>query len=876
MGGGWELSSNELKRVIAMSEPSTDMIPWTQAWAKIDRAPDGKILHWHSLVDHSTDVAAVLRALLALPTIRRRLACALGLADLDPVQIERLAALAMLHDAGKANRGFQARRKPDAPLIGHVEPLAWLMERGGELAERLIDTLGLERMDGWFAGSTGEVLLEILLAHHGRPIRPELPDAFRFWCSAPDGDPIACLDALRRTMDLICAPAFAEALPIIGTTYFDHAFAGLLMLADWIGSDTQFFPMRDGLDAARPAETLSSAREALRAIGLDVEARREACRRQDADFASLFNVSAARPIQRDAITPKAQCVVLEAETGSGKTEAALWRFVDLFRRGEVDGLYFALPTRVAATQMFGRIKKLRDRLFPADDRPAVVLAVPGQAAADEATLHPLPDFGFEWDDAPGTGERAGRWAAEHPKRFLAAQIAVGTIDQALLAAIQTKHAHLRGTALLRHLLVVDEVHASDRFQELLLANLLDGHLQAGGHALLLSATLGAAARARLLGVARCPLGEAEAVAYPALSWAEAGKETVQAVSACGSSKTVALEASSLIDDPAAIAALARAAAADGAKVLVIRNTVGAAIATQLALEAEGETSALFRVNGRLTLHHGRFATNDRRLLDAAVEAAFGKESPREPRVLIGTQTLEISLDLDADLLITDLCPVDVLLQRIGRLHRHAGRTRPLGYTAPRVVVLTPTERNLWTTLRRGGHGLRHVYPDPRIIEATWRLIEAHPRWDIPVMNRFLVERATHPDALAPIEAAWRAADPAWRKLLDEALALSPSQIQQARLSRLDRGRPFSDFCLPSEDSFATRLGARDRMVDFAGLEGPFGTPIGKLRVPQFLAPDAGEAEAEIVSNSGEGLVFRLGASELRYGRMGLERASSNE
>ena len=171
--------------------------------------------------------------------------------------------------------------------------------------------------------------------------------------------------------------------------------------------------------------------------------------------------------------------------------------------------------------------------------------------------------------------------------------------------------------------------------------------------------------------------------------------------------------------------MALRAAEDGAKVLVIRNTVGAAIATAQALETAAGCShpALFRVAGVATLHHGRFAPIDRQLLDAAVETALGKASPAAARVVIGTQTLEQSLDLDADLLITDLCPVDVLLQRIGRLHRHA-RARPPGFAEPQAIVLTPRTRDLLPLLRggRGRHGLGLVYEDARIIEATWRLL----------------------------------------------------------------------------------------------------------------------------------------------------------
>ena len=209
----------------------------------------------------------------------------------------------------------------------------------------------------------------------------------------------------------------------------------------------------------------------------------------------------------------------------------------------------------------------------------------------------------------------------------------------------------------------------------------------------------------------------------------------------------------------ATAALALEAARLGAKVLVVRNTVGCAIDTQQALERaagpDGE-GLLFDVGGVLTLHHGRFAAVDRRRLDGRVEALLGRE--REAgggRVVVGTQTLEQSLDIDADLLITDLSPVDVLLQRIGRLHRHSRSDRPHGYEAPACVVLTPDGDDLSPLLARtpnanglGPHGV--VYEDLRTLEATRRLAAERGRWRIPEMNRELVERATHPDALAEI------------------------------------------------------------------------------------------------------------------------------
>jgi CRISPR-associated endonuclease/helicase Cas3 len=843
-------------------------------WAKLERDSSRQIVGWHSLVDHSADVAAVVSVLLTQPTLNQRLAAAAGRTALDTVTCARLAALSFLHDIGKANRGFRLRINVQAPSVGHIDQLAWVFN--SDLSGRLSTVLGLERMENWFASEDALELWDAVFAHHGRPWSADPANASPYWKPDSSGsDPIAELAPMRAALDAWFAPAFATGPPLPEAPAFHHAFAGLLMLADWLGSDTRFFPFAHGAASDRMAHAQPAARKAVRDVGLAVEERRQTLRRRSLGFADLFTGASPRPIQRDAVLPTANCVVLEAETGSGKTEAALWRFQHLFAAGAVDGLYFALPTRVAASQIFARVKRFRDALFAPADRPAVVLAVPGQVGADDARGHILPGFTFEWNDRPGEAVRQARWAAEHPKRFLAAQIAVGTVDQALLGAIATRHAHLRGTALLRHLLVVDEVHASDHYMEVLLGNLLRGHLQAGGHALLLSATLGAGMHARLLGTPCPPLATAETVPYPAVSWAEGGRSRVHKVDPTGTTKAVRIDQAPLIDDAAAIAAIALGAATAGAKVLVIRNTVRAAIATAVALEAAAGSGhpALFRVAGVATLHHGRFASSDRQLLDAAVEAALGKASPAMAQVVIGTQTLEQSLDLDADFLITDICPVDVLLQRIGRLHRHAARPRSAGFAEPSALVLTPQDRDLLPLLRgrRGRHGLGRVYDDARVIEATWRLIETESVWHIPRMNRHLVEQATHPERLAAIEAELRARDPAWATVLDRAYGADLARAQQAGLGLLNRSARFSSFALDPADPFSTRLGAKDLLVPVEPpVRGPFGQTVEAIKVAHFLATDApADAMMEVLEQGPDRLVFRLGPVVLRYDRFGL-------
>jgi CRISPR-associated endonuclease/helicase Cas3 len=132
-------------------------------------------------------------------------------------------------------------------------------------------------------------------------------------------------------------------------------------------------------------------------------------------------------------------------------------------------MYFALPTRTAATQMHQRVYEAITRAFPSEStRPPVVLAVPGYIAVDDGVAHRLPGFEVLWNDNEAERFRFRGWAAENPKRYLAGPIVVGTIDQVLLSTLMVSHAHMRATALLRQFLVVDEVHASDSYMIALL------------------------------------------------------------------------------------------------------------------------------------------------------------------------------------------------------------------------------------------------------------------------------------------------------------------------------------------------------------------------------------------------------------------------
>lgn len=842
------------------------------------------------------DVAACFERLCGTQAIKR--SCErLAKRNLTRQDIQRLAVLVFLHDLGKANCGFQAKRwlSNDVPAhwpqhAGHgIEGLI-LFTRSARhpTMNVLLKQLPLDEMDEW--GASCYSLLVASMSHHGKPIKDDCRDISpRIWQAMVEYEPATSLQEITATARRLYPEAFqtgGATLPDSPT--FVHYFAGLVQLADWLASDTRFFPYSEPGEN-RLASAYICAKRAVGAIGLDMRAWREHLVWPTLSFAKILQVPAPHPMQAAMADPAlGALVILEAETGSGKTEAALWRFLYLFLADAVDSLYFALPTRVSATQVHRRIADSIKRLWP-ENAPLVVRALPGYVDADGEKIVQLADFKVLWADDPDEQKAHRRWAAESPKRFLAAPIAVGTIDQALLGALQVRHAHLRHSLLARSLLVVDEVHASDPYMTVLLERLLHMHLGAGGQALLLSATLGSTARNRYRAIrpqqpnsiaAHIAFADACAAPYPAISDATG----VRSTDAASRVKTVAWQMLDVIDKPDRIACLALEAADQGAKVLIVRNTVPAAVATLKALEAEcANRDFLFQVNGVITLHHSRFSREDRPVMDAALEAQLGKQRPRNACIVVGTQTVEQSLDLDADLLITDLCPMDVLLQRIGRLHRHARplEERPAAFLKAQAWVLTPTGGNLAPALARPQYGLGRfhdgggVYADLRIIEATRRLIAQRPVITIPADNRYLVEAATHPERLLAIEVEM---GEAWNDLGKKIEGDTGAQKSIGRLHVLDISKPFEDEAFPNDVSIATRLGAQDKLLNFEPpLLGPFGQRLQALPVrhhllPRGLSPDA---QPEDVRQSGDCIDFRLGTAHYRYSRFGLERIKND-
>jgi CRISPR-associated endonuclease/helicase Cas3 len=336
----------------------------------------------------------------------------------------------------------------------------------------------------------------------------------------------------------------------------------------------------------------------------------------------------------------------------------------------------------------------------------------------------------------------------------------------------------------------------------------------------------------------------------------------------------------------AVAELAEQAASDGAHVLVIRNTVKAC----QRLFEKLNTSYSLRVRGVPTPHHSRYCAKDRELLDKEVERIYGKNemggTPTRTQdggiITVATQTVEQSLDIDADLLITDLCPMDVLLQRIGRLHRHERENRPDAYKTAQCIALTPKHRAIKSSISEEsgkgfpGPGLGSVYDDLRIIEATWmalgQRVQRKNPISIPRDNRTLVEEATHPDVLRQIKQS----DPRWAAHAGYLRTERREEMLGARNARIDHSQEFTADVnqFPSRRP-KTRLGDEDIVVALEPeMTTPFGNTVEELTLsPHFFdagtRPENGTASA---TRTSDGFTFTFAGATFSYTALGIQKA----
>lgn len=666
-------------------------------WGKARPEADAPSVSWHPAAYHSLDVAAAGYVILSRDhALRRRLSQQLGLPD--AVIPAFVAALLAVHDLGKFTPAFQIL----VPEIAELQ-LGWTSSEG--TAGLHHDSFGHELACTRFHTQILNTLLRIqtsrgpgltlarmrplyaaVCGHHGRP-----PSALSSDLSAKLCPPDAAIDIEAYINDLTSVvslpPLDYDQLPR-RLQPASWLLSGLTVLADWIGSNQAWFPY------TAPTLTLGEYwQRALERADHAVEAAgvRPPPLAAPMGFSALFpGFDRPTPLQalaESAPLPEApQIHIIEELTGGGKTEAAIMLAHRMMSMGLGDGIYFALPTMATANGMAPRLREIYPRLYDLDSPPEMLVVHSAAALAERLASLTQGADDQPYGGGPDTASATARsWLADGRKKSLLAPIGVGTIDQALLGILNTRHSTLRLLGLHRHVLIVDEVHACDHYMHTLLSRLLMFQGALGGSAILLSATLPKAQREALVAAFREGAGAGAEAEIAAAEGAEAeGTEAeisadyplLTTASAAGVHHTP-FEAGPLprhlhiehLDDEAAVIRTLIDASEAGQCAAWIRNTVGEA--TQAWQRLRDHVPA-----ERLTLFHGRFALGDRRDIEAKVLSQFGKRadpSGRAGQIVIATQVIEQSLDVDFDVMVSDLAPIDLILQRAGRLQRHPRR-----------------------------------------------------------------------------------------------------------------------------------------------------------------------------------------------------------
>lgn len=741
---------------------------WGKAQAERSTGP-----RFHLLPYHCLDVAAVMQRLCSTAWVGP------VSARLGSAAQRWLPYVAALHDLGKFARGFQnlasAGHPALVPFDGRYrygdgvrhDTLGWLAWQ--ELRGQLDEVLSQPESTAW------DLAMASAVGHHGQPPQHQhgglaLRADLYF---APED--LAAATAFAREVAALLLPQRPEARP--GATPAERVSgswlaAGLHVLADWLGSNQAHFRY---VDQPMPLErywhehALPGAERALAAAGMHALTPRTFVGASDL----LPYLTAPTPLQALAATIELgtgpQLFVLEDVTGAGKTEAALLLTHRLLAAGAGRGLYFGLPTMATANQMFRRVGAVHRRLFQDGAVPNLVLAHASRHLVDDFRVLPAApdDRDYAREEASASGA-CSAWLADSSKKALLADVGVGTLDQALLAVLRVKHQSLRMLGLAGKVLVLDEVHAFQAtYTGEVLCALLRAHARFGGSAVLLSATLPAVQRNALVNAFREGLGLDEIdlppdePRYPLLTHQarQAGMPVaVQVPSRPSVSRRVRVEF--LHDEPAALALVHEQAVA-GRAVVWIRNTVDDARDAWQRLRTMGGLAP-----DRITLFHSRYALADRLSIEDRVLDMLGSTSTADMRrgqVVIATAVLEVGLDVDADVMVSDLAPIDALIQRAGRLHRHVRdasglRAEASGRPAPVLHVLAPawadepTARWYASCLKRAAH----VYPDTARLWLTQRVLRETGGITMPDGARRLVEsvygeqaESDVPEALQP-------------------------------------------------------------------------------------------------------------------------------
>ncbi len=744
---------------------------WLRLWAKSEwdkTKEDFAHCRYHPLLCHMLDVASVAELVwhhCLNEHLRKRLECALAIDTRTEI-----AFLAGAHDLGKAAPGFQKQ----VPQLSQYSGLPFLKSdqirpHGLISAHVLTEALG--------SGPGSAVLAQITGAHHGVfPRSAEL----RMGRDTLGNDR---WNTARRELLQEFAHTLGFQLNRAGHTKSDIAdpavvpvLAGFISVVDWIGSNQDFFPCvaqcgtlveiaaadywRNAQDQAQKAlETLGW----LPAVTYADEAR----------FDEIFSGFVPNPLQRAAIELASKqtspyLMIVEAPMGQGKTEAALYAADVAMCSGLARGLYIAMPTQATGNAMFKRVLDdyLRHRGHQGKLNLQLVHGDALIAQMTEVKEGEIPDFKMKNIGQEGDVEAQSWFTAK--KRPLLAPFGVGTIDQSLLSVLQTRHWFVRLFGLAGKVVIFDEVHAYDAYMSTILERLLHWLAELDCTVVLLSATLPEAKR-RALAKAYSGRDDGDYKRYPRITLAEPHHYPDTRAESRPARVEIAVDDERVVNvgfsgtDLKALNDYLNVRLMHGGCAAVVCNTVDRSIQIYEHLRDN-------MTDTECSLFHARTLRMWRREREVEVLRMFGKgekqgdgsyANPDRPSraVLVATQVIEQSLDLDFDLMVSEIAPVDLLLQRCGRLHRHP-RHRPAGLETPHFIVLCDGETD-GPPPESFGKGIEFIY-DRYILLRTWLALRQQATLRMPAEIEPLVEAVYGPECPGQ--------DDEWSTSLAEALA----------------------------------------------------------------------------------------------------------
>ncbi|MDA8186657.1 MAG: CRISPR-associated helicase Cas3' [Dehalococcoidales bacterium] len=722
---------------------------WPQLWAKTNRDktnPGRAGCRYHPLLYHMLDVAAVAGLVwddCLTPQLRKRLEGALGTATRT-----QIVFLSGAHDLGKASPGFQKK----VPVLSQNFGLPF-SEYDQDRPHGFISAHVLKEALGCCTASA--VLVQIAGGHHG--VFPRSADlrmggntlGNRCWSTARHG----LLQEFANIVGFDFSQAAQSRWEITDPAVVP-ILAGFISVVDWIGSNQDFFPC--AIECGSPVATngayywtnaQNQAQEALERLGWlpAVEFAEEA--QFDGVFGFDPNALQQVAIELASKQTSPYLMIVEAPMGQGKTEAALYSADLAMCRGFARGMYIAMPTQATGSAMFKRVLDdyLRKRGHQGKLNLQLVHGDAPLAQMAEVKEGEVPEFRPD-NIGDGGDVEAQSWFTAR-KRPLLAPFGVGTIDQSLLSVLQTKHWFVRLFGLAGKVVIFDEVHAYDAYMSTILERLLHWLAEVDCIVILLSATL-PEARRKALATAYSGREDGAHVRYPRITLARPRhypnvKSDVSSVCApipMGESQRVALRFATT-DLPTLTAAL-RQQMGHGGCAAVICNTVDRAIEVYEHLR-----DSLKDTDTECSLFHARTLRMWRREREEEVLRKFGKgekqadgtyANPDRPgrAVLVATQVIEQSLDLDFDLMVSEIAPIDLLLQRCGRLHRHP-RHRPAGLEQPQLIVLCDATAS-GPPPESFNKDIEFVY-DRYILLRTWLALRERKQIDVPAEMEALVE-----------------------------------------------------------------------------------------------------------------------------------------